>query len=279
MEPTTSELLAAFEADELGHDQFPHAHHVRVAWGLARKYGPTEGLERLSDGIRGIATRAGRPDAFHVTITRAWFQLISSVDDLDKHRALFDKGLLARYYSSERLAAGRRDWLPPDLHPLRLPAPDPPRIEFGSVLRRIPTAVAVLATRVDHSVHATTVSSITSVSRDPALVSVCLRNGSRTLELLHHAESFSLSVLASDQGEIADRFADTGRPEGAAQFAGVAHHMSAFGPVLDGAAVQMGCELHAQHRCGDHHILVGAIRTAEASATLAPLVRRDGTYL
>jgi hypothetical protein len=116
------QLVSAFEADELENEEFPHARHVRVAWGLARRYGATEGLERLIRGIRAIATRAGRPHAYHVTITRAWFELIASVDDLDEHESLFDKTLLSRYYSPEHLAAGRARWLEPDLQPLRLHA-------------------------------------------------------------------------------------------------------------------------------------------------------------
>jgi len=29
-----------------------------------------------------MASHAGRPDAYHVTMTQAWFELIASVDDL-----------------------------------------------------------------------------------------------------------------------------------------------------------------------------------------------------
>jgi flavin reductase (DIM6/NTAB) family NADH-FMN oxidoreductase RutF len=275
---TVDEVVDAFEAGALGNDEFPHARHVRVAWGLARRYGASEGLERLTAGIRAIATRAGRPDAYHVTITRAWFELIVSAENLADHEELFDKTLLGRYYSPARLEAGRTQWLEPDLHPLGLPPPDSHPIELPSVLRRIPTAVAVLATRVDRTVHATTVSSITSVSRDPALVSVCLANGSRTLELVSHADSFTLSVLASDQAEIAMRFASRTRQPGAAQFAGVPHHMTAFGPVLEHAAIRLGCKLHAQHRCGDHHLLIGAIRSADTSAEVHPLLQHNGSF-
>jgi flavin reductase (DIM6/NTAB) family NADH-FMN oxidoreductase RutF len=277
-EMTNDQLTDAFEAGRLGADEFPHARHVRVARSLARRYGPSEGLERLIAGIRGIAARAGRPAAYHVTITRAWFELIASVDELTAHEELFDKGLLERYYSPERLAAGRDQWLEPDLHALGLPPPPPVPVDLASALRRIPTAVAVLATRVDHAVHATTVSSLASVSRNPALVSVCLANGSRTLELFRRADTFTLSVLASGQGDIAARFADRRRPPGAAQFDGLPHHLIAFGPVLDGTAVRLGCKLHARHRCGDHHIVVGEIRSAEAAADLHPLLQHNGDF-
>jgi len=277
-EMTGDELVAAFEAGTLSADEFPHARHVRVAAALARRYGASEGLERLIAGIRGLATRAGRSDAYHVTITRAWFELIASVENPAEHEELFDKTLLERYYSPERLAAGRQRWLEPDLHPLRLPAPDPRPIDLTFALRRIPTAVAVLATRVERTVHATTVSSIASVSCRPPLVSVCLASGSRTLELLRRADAFTLSVLASGQDDIADRFADRDRPVGAAQFADTPHHMSPFGPVLDGAAVRLGCELNTQFDCGDHHIVIGAIRSADATADLHPLLQHDGVY-
>jgi flavin reductase (DIM6/NTAB) family NADH-FMN oxidoreductase RutF len=266
------QLIAAFEAGTIGNDEFPHERHVRVAWGLARRYAREEALRRLVAGIRGIASRAGRPDAYHETITRAWFELIAGAGDLDAHPELFDKSLLARYYTTGRLAAGRDRWLEPDLHPLTLPAPPPPTADVAAVLRGLPAAVAVLATRAQGTVHATTVSSVTPVSRAPALVSVCLRNGSRTLELVRDASTFALSVLASDQREVAAHFAARERPADRAQFAGVRHHLSAFGPVLEDAAALIGCELHAVHPCGDHHIVVGDVRFAEAAAGRHPLL-------
>lgn len=51
--------------------------------------------------------RAGKPDAFRVTLTRAWFDLIVLVDDLDAARESLDKSLIRRFYSAERIAAGR----------------------------------------------------------------------------------------------------------------------------------------------------------------------------
>jgi hypothetical protein len=223
---TGDELVAAFEAGTLGADEFPHARHVQVAAALARRYGPSEGLERLIAGIRGLATRAGHPEAYRVTITRAWFELIASVEDPAEHDELFDTTLLERYYSPERLAAGREQWL----------------------------------------------------ERRPPLVSVCLASGSRTLELLRRADAFTLSVLASGQDDIAARFADRDRPAGDAQFGDTPHHMSPFGPIVDGAAVRLGCELSTQFDCGDHHIVIGAVRSADATANLHPLLQHDGIY-
>jgi hypothetical protein len=115
-----NELLSSFEAGTLGNADFPHEAHVRVTWELTRRYEREEAFRRLVAGIRGIAARAGRPDAYHETITRAWFELITSVSDLADHSELLDRRLLDRYYSPGALAAGREHWVEPDLRPLHL---------------------------------------------------------------------------------------------------------------------------------------------------------------
>lgn len=281
----TDALVDSFEAGRIEGAGFPHEHHVRVAWGLARRYGREEGLRRMSAGIRAMRARAGRPEAYHHTITRAWFELIAEAESLEADSILFDRTLLNRYYTPERLQQGRERWLAPDLHPLGLPAPDEsapheaPPLPLVAVLRRIPTAVGVIAAHLDGKVHATTVSSITSVSRTPPLLSVCLSNGSRMLDLIRRTPTFSLSVLAADQPELAARFAAQDRGVGAEQFAGISHQLGRFGPVIDRATAWIGCERHAVYAAGGHHIVLGAVREASTGTDQPALIRRDGIYL
>jgi hypothetical protein len=113
-------LIADFEAGRIANEDFPHERHVRVASGLAQRYPRDEAFRHLVEGIKGIARRAGHPEAYHETVTRAWFELIAGVDDVDSCPELFDKSLLNRFYSPGRLAAGRDRWLEPDLCPLRI---------------------------------------------------------------------------------------------------------------------------------------------------------------
>jgi hypothetical protein len=113
-------LLADFEAGRIPGSAFPHERHVQVAWGLSRRYPREEAFARLAEGIRGIAARAGAPGKYHETMTRAWFELVAQAETLDAHPELLDRSLLARYYSPDRLDAGRNEWLEPDIEPLLL---------------------------------------------------------------------------------------------------------------------------------------------------------------
>jgi hypothetical protein len=113
-------LLADFEAGRIPGSAFPHERHVQVAWGLSRRYPREEAFARLAEGIRGIAARAGVPGKYHETMTRAWFELVAQAETLDAHPELLDRSLLARYYSPDRLDAGRNEWLEPDIEPLLL---------------------------------------------------------------------------------------------------------------------------------------------------------------
>jgi hypothetical protein len=90
---------------------------------LVARYGRESAYPRLVAGIEGIAARAGNPQAFHETVTRAWFELVCAGEDLTQHPELLDRGLLGRYYTREALASGRERWVEPDLHALTLPAP------------------------------------------------------------------------------------------------------------------------------------------------------------
>jgi len=122
---TDDELVRGFEDATL--DDFPHACHVRVALVYLKRHGRDGALPRLMDGILRLATAKGHPERFHVTMTRAWLELIDAArrahPDLapaaliDACPDLLDRGALLRFYSRERLHSeeARTVWIPPDL--------------------------------------------------------------------------------------------------------------------------------------------------------------------
>lgn len=125
---TDEELVAGFEAGSLA--QFHHADHVRLTVVYLARHGRDEALRRLTDGILRLATADGHPEKFHLTMTRAWVEIIEAARIAHPRAAtpealvsacpeLLDRNVLLRYYSRERLDSdrARTEWLTPDLLP------------------------------------------------------------------------------------------------------------------------------------------------------------------
>lgn len=101
-----------------------------------------------------------------------------------------------------------------------------------------------------------TVNAITSVSLDPPLLLVCLRDDSRTLARLLESGRFGVNVLHEDQGALAQRFAKRG-----SVWDGVTHRDGAATgvPLLHGALATLECAVHDLADGGDHRIVVGRV--------------------
>lgn len=110
-----------------GASRFGHREHVHVTWLAVRRHGVPGAIEVVSDGIQETARYAGAPQKYHVTISRAWVELVGhhvadepSVTDFatfaDRNPALLDKRLIARFYHPATLAtpAARSGWVTPD---------------------------------------------------------------------------------------------------------------------------------------------------------------------
>lgn len=125
---TPVELLR-FVRGECDSADFPHREHVRMAFEMLRRHDFVETALHYSRALRTMAERAGKPQAFHHTITIAFLALIGermldggheNFDAFERENGdLFEKTVLARRYSRERLAsaAARRSFLLPDLPP------------------------------------------------------------------------------------------------------------------------------------------------------------------
>ena len=123
---TDSPELARFLRCEIVPSEFPHREHVHIAFEMLKRHDFPETVLHFSRTLRAMAHKAGRPEAFHQTVTIAFLSLIAermesggAADFADFARAnpdLLEKSLLSRWYGAERLAsaAARRTFLLPD---------------------------------------------------------------------------------------------------------------------------------------------------------------------
>ena len=127
--PADCPELGRFVRGEIPASEFPHREHLRMAFEMLRRHDFAESVLHYSRALRTMTEKAGKPEAFHQTVTIAFLALIaermessSSGDFAAFVRAnpdLDEKSVLARWYRPERLgsAAARRTFLLPEPAP------------------------------------------------------------------------------------------------------------------------------------------------------------------
>lgn len=126
---TDEALLAQFLAGAVDNRSFRHADHVRVAFALLARHDFPAAAALFCDALKAITARAGKPEAYHETMTIAFLSLIAerravrADADFESFAAanadLFDKAVLTQWYAPERLASdiARRTFVLPQAAP------------------------------------------------------------------------------------------------------------------------------------------------------------------
>ncbi|MFE9093110.1 flavin reductase family protein [Streptomyces sp. NPDC007264] len=126
-----------------------------------------------------------------------------------------------------------------------------------------------------------TATAFLSVSLDPPLVLVSLREGARMDELLAEQPLWAVSVLAESQRHIAGRFAMRGRISDRLLFEDIpyVHGEVSGAPLVRGALATLECRTEQRVPAGDHTLVIGRVLTAHVpSAEGGPLLYFRGRY-
>ncbi|MFJ3713476.1 MULTISPECIES: flavin reductase family protein [unclassified Streptomyces] len=126
-----------------------------------------------------------------------------------------------------------------------------------------------------------TATAFMSVSLDPPLAMVSLRNGSRMDDLLAEQPRWAASLLAESQRHIAGRFAMKGRISDRLLFQDIpfTRGEASGAPVVGGALATMECVTEQRVVAGDHTLVIGRVLTVGLpSAEGAPLAYFRGRY-
>jgi flavin reductase len=151
--------------------------------------------------------------------------------------------------------------------------------DFRDAVGSFATGINVITTRSDEAAYGLTANAFSSVSLDPPLVLICVGSTSQGCEVITRNEAFAVNVLSHDQEPLSRFFASKDRPKGVDAFHGVPHSVAITGsPLLDGAAAQMDCRLHAAHEAGDHMIFIGEVVALNVDSEAKPLIFHGGGY-
>lgn len=121
----TGALLHKFESGEIEVSTFGHREHLQTAWEMLRTYPFIEAVERYARQLQSLATAAGAPEKFNLTVTMCFMSLIAeaieATPDLDFDRFCeahpdLQQNPLTHWYSDQRLGndLARRIFLMPD---------------------------------------------------------------------------------------------------------------------------------------------------------------------
>lgn len=126
-----------------------------------------------------------------------------------------------------------------------------------------------------------TATAFMSVSLDPPLVMVSLRNDSRMDDLLAEQPLWAVSVLAESQRHIAGRFAMKGRISDRLLFQDIPYVRGEItgAPLAGGALATLECRTEQRIVAGDHTLVIGRVLTAQLpSGDGGPLTYFKGRY-
>ena len=132
-----------------------------------------------------------------------------------------------------------------------------------------PSGVIAVCAAVDGQLVGLAASSFTSVSVEPALVSLCIQHTSTTWPVLRGARRLGLSILSEGQSAAGRQLA----AKGVERFSGLEVHVTPTDAVLvHGASGWLECDVVNEVAAGDHTIVVLQVHAVEAHPEIAPLV-------
>jgi len=141
--------------------------------------------------------------------------------------------------------------------------------EFRKALRHFPAGVTIVTVRSGERIHGLTVSAFSSVSAEPALISITIENRHKAWAMLEEPEAvFAVNILGEGQSELSNRFAWVKDEDRFAQGNWGTAHTGA--PILQDALAWLDCNIHARYPAGSHTIYVGTVEASSVPKAEAP---------
>ena len=147
------------------------------------------------------------------------------------------------------------------------------RRRLRDLLAHFATGVTVVAARNGPLLAGMTANAIASISIDPPVLMASIARKAETHAAIVGSHAFAVSVLAADQRELAECFAQPTTAAKLTRFCDAPWHEAETGsPILEGALAYFDCRLTEHHDGGDHVIFLGEIVAAGFREDAEPLL-------
>ncbi len=153
---------------------------------------------------------------------------------------------------------------------------DPEQLRHA--MRAWTTGVAVVTATHDGQRCGMTVNSFTSISLEPPLISVTLKRLTHTHELAEKSGEFSVTILASNQKELSERFAGK-HPEIMDRFEGVpTERLYLEAPLIKNGIAFFNCRVVNMISVGENTLFVAEVIAARGEGEGDPLAHHNRKY-
>lgn len=151
--------------------------------------------------------------------------------------------------------------------------------DLRRVMSAFATGVTVITVGGD-SPNGMTVNAFGSVSLDPPLVLCCVSRTARMHGSLSTGGRFAVSVLSSEQEDVARRFAHPSRPHGWEQFGPPEWRLGPYtgSPLLTGALAWLECQVVQETVAGDHSVFIARVSDATTGGAGSALVFHGSAF-
>lgn len=145
-------------------------------------------------------------------------------------------------------------------------------------MRAWTTGVAVITAVHEGQRYGMTVNSFTSISLEPPLISVTLKQLTHTHELVERSGEFSLTILSADQGNLSDRFAGK-VADVTDRFEGVETEMLLLdAPLIKGGLAYFNCRVVNSFPVGENTLFAAEVIAAQGEGEGDPLVYHNRVF-
>ena len=153
---------------------------------------------------------------------------------------------------------------------------DPEKLRHA--MRAWTTGVVIVTSLYEGQQYGMTVNSFTSISLEPPLISVALKQLTHTHDLVVKSGMFSVTILTAAQKELSDRFAGK-MPNLVDRFEGIqTETISLDSPVFKDGLAYFDCRIVNSVPVGENTLFIAEVLDARGEGEGVPLVYHNREY-
>jgi flavin reductase (DIM6/NTAB) family NADH-FMN oxidoreductase RutF len=150
--------------------------------------------------------------------------------------------------------------------------------QLRQAMRAWTTGVAIVTATHEGQRYGMTVNSFTSISLDPPLISVTLKQLTHTHELVHKSGEFAMTILSAKQRDLSDIFAGK-IADIKDRFEGVeTEKLLIDAPLIKGGMAFLNCRVMNSITAGENTLLLAEVIAARGEGEGAPLVYHNRVF-